>query len=272
MRAPRRGSTHPPRSRSASTVCANRVASLRVRNVRADGPGRGSVADVVPVAPSLGAALGHRRHDASENCRSDVGRSKCDEALSASARYPVIRMRASPRRTRGSRRAGRDSIGRCARRRDRRPDQLVDGRAADRERGRGFGDREENRIDVASCSVAGAGWAFVIVRSCHVTAMRRGDAKRDRALLDFDDNRVDAPPRSWWISGRVWIDGLYRVSAPRISTYCRTVSETPTTRPLLVVCTGPPGTGKSTIADHGRGAAWRHGARLGLGDGRVDVV
>ena len=47
------------------------------------------------------------------------------------------------------------------------------------------------------------------------------------------------------------------MSAPRVctarllalSTYCCAVEQTPTASPLLVVCTGPPGTGKSTIAN-----------------------
>lgn len=43
--------------------------------------------------------------------------------------------------------------------------------------------------------------------------------------------------------------GLHRASAPRDSTYCRAVEQALTPRPLLVVCTGPPGTGKSTIAN-----------------------
>ena len=34
-----------------------------------------------------------------------------------------------------------------------------------------------------------------------------------------------------------------------LSTYGRGVEQTPTASPLLVVCTGPPGTGKSTIAN-----------------------
>ena len=56
-------------------------------------------------------------------------------------------------------------------------DQLVDGRAADRESGRGFGDGEENRVDGALWSVAGCGWTFVSVRGCHAMAMRAAPRK-----------------------------------------------------------------------------------------------
>ena len=45
----------------------------------------------------------------------------------------------------------------------------------------------------------------------------------------------------------------------RGSTYCHAVEQTLTPSPVLVVCTGPPGTGKSTIAEQ---AAFRLGATV----------